>query len=576
MDFRSRYQRELDHLLLAGKSFARVHSQARHLAERSGDPDVERLLEGFAFLSAKVKARIDAGAPDLIHSLTELLAPAQLRPIPSCTILEFKSDPSRCRASVDIPMHTEICSEDVQGIPIRFRITQNLTLLPMTIEHTRMQDCGAGACIVEFTVQGERSLANQVSELGHLDLYIHGSCEQASDLYYAIVSHCHRIEIHGQNTKIELCSPSMQSLGQRLDTPLFPWPVQAWQGQRILAEYFTLPEKFRQIRISDLGHVTKLAPNQRLTFKLFLDISAKTLGPLTNDPIKLHCVPAINLFECDAEPITQNELSVPQRIRATGHDLDQFELYEVKKVTRSLFGQDRRDELPSLFSHFRPPKGPAYVIERRPSSIDQRSDSYLRIVDPGPHKGAQRELMSMELLCSHRQLASKLRLGQINRFSTPVATHIEVCDLRVPTVSSPAPLHDNLQWQLFSLIGAARCARPSKAQLDRLLQAYNHQARVQSAQGQANQQLHDAIVDVTSRSFTGLVRGVPTRGRESTVELQERNLSVGQAFLFGQVLHELLSDTTALHTLHRSRLRLHPSGKTMTLCARGCAHPRLQ
>lgn len=576
MDFRARYQQELDHLLLAGKSFSGVHSQARHLAERSGDPDVERLLEGFAFLSAKVKARIDAGTPQLIHSLCELLSPAQLRPIPSCTIVEFSCDPSRGRAKVDIPIHTEVCSEKIQNLQIRFRTTRPLTLLPMTVKNTELKAQGTRRCKLSLSIQGGRVLSDQIAELGYLDLYLHGGAEQASDLYYALASHCQRIEVHGQDKVVELCDPQMQSLGLCLDTPLLPWPTQVWPGQQILAEYFTLPEKFRQLRLSGLQSLAKLSPSQTLTFIFYLDLDANFLAPLADNPVKLHCVPVINLFQCDAEPITQDGLSAPQRIRATGLDLDQFELYDVKSVTRCVFGEDRRDLLPSLFSSFAPPQGAAYVLERRPSDIDQHSDSYLRITDPDLRSGPRRELISMELLCSHRHLASTLRLGQINQFAHPMATHVGLSDIRVPTLSSPAPLQGELQWQLFSFICAARRARPSKAQLCSLLWAYDHQARLQSAQGQANQQLHDGIVDLSTKAFTGLVAGAPTQGRTTTIDLEDRNLSAGQVFGFGQVLHELLSDSTSLHTLHRSRVRLRPSGKTLTWGAGTRAHPRLQ
>lgn len=571
MDFRALYQKELDHLLVAGQSFSKVHSQARHLAQRSGDPDVERLLEGFAFLSAKVRARIDAGVPQIIHSLTELLAPAQLRPIPSCTMLEFTKDPNQGRDAVTLPAHTQVRSETVQEMSLRFRTTRSLTILPMVIERTQIQASSDRLCKLSVTFRGATTLPKQIADLGYVDFYVHGGCEQASSLYHALVSQCRRIEIHGEDENFVINNPRFIALGVDQGAPLLPWPQQAWQGQQRLAEYFTLPEKFRQFRICELAPLAKLKPSSTLKFVFHLEKDITSIGPLVHDPLRIHCTPAINLFECDGEPITQNCLSAPQGIRAAGHRLDQFELYDLSSVTRTQVGQNRRETLANIFSSFTPPSGSGYLVERRPSQLDQHSDCYLRVIDPNSHDSTQRELISMELRCSNRHLPALLRLGQINRLDQPAPAQIAVRDLRVPTQSSPAPLHEELQWQLLSLICAARCAYPSKEQLRSIMWSYNHQARLHSAQGQANQQLSDAIRSVESHAYTGFVQGSPTRGRACTIELKEQDLSEGQAFIFGQVLHELLSDTVALNTLHRTHLRLHPSGRSFTWCPHNAA-----
>lgn len=576
MDFRARYQKELDHLLLAGQSFSKVHTQARHLAERSGDPDVERLLEGFAFLSAKVQARIDAGAPELIHHLSELLAPAQLRPIPACTMLEFSSDPSLGRELVELPTHTTICSEEVQGLSLKFRTTRPLTILPMVIEHCELQAHSERTCKLVLGLQGTPAMANQLAELGHLDLFVDGGNEQACNLYHAMLSHCERLDVKTTDGQMGIDRPRIQELGFDQDTPLLPWPKQARQGQRTLAEYFTLPEKFRQLRITGLEKLSAFGQSSTLTFVFYLETRAGTLGVVRKNALKLHVSPAINLFHCDAEPITQDCIAGPQRIRAAGHRIDQFELYEAKSLTHTIVGRAQRTRLPALFSSFAPPQGPSYVIERRPSQVDQRSDCFVRVLNPQRSLEAARAVVSMELLCSHRNLPSELRLGQINRFEHPVATQLRVHNLCLPSQSSPAPLHGELQWQLFSLLAAARSARPSIDQLKGLLWSYNHQARLRSNQGQANQQLSDALRSVDTIPFTGLVEGIPTRGMANKIELDEQELSDGQIYLFGRVLHALLSDSVALNTLNRSELHLHPSGRSLTWCPRSRTPPRLQ
>src|SRR5512141_2299308 len=97
--FSKYYQSELAFLRGMGKEFAAAHPElAGLLAERGGDPDVERLLEGFAFLSARIRERLDDAVPELIHDLTEILLPHYLRPVPACTVVEFQPVAGALRA----------------------------------------------------------------------------------------------------------------------------------------------------------------------------------------------------------------------------------------------------------------------------------------------------------------------------------------------------------------------------------------------------------------------------------------------------------------------------------------------
>ena len=87
--FSKHYQSELAYLREMGKAFsAQNPTIAGFLAERGGDPDVARLLEGFAFLTARIRERIDDAVPEVLHGLTELLLPHSLRPVPACSGVE--------------------------------------------------------------------------------------------------------------------------------------------------------------------------------------------------------------------------------------------------------------------------------------------------------------------------------------------------------------------------------------------------------------------------------------------------------------------------------------------------------
>src|SRR5208283_83291 len=135
--FSKYYEAELAYLRELGRAFAQAHpSTAGLLAERSGDPDVERLLEGFAFVAARIRERTDDAVPEVIHGLADLLLPQYLRPIPACTIVEFLPQARALRAAVKVPRGAEVASTPVEGTSCLFRTTQDVTLLPVTLGET--------------------------------------------------------------------------------------------------------------------------------------------------------------------------------------------------------------------------------------------------------------------------------------------------------------------------------------------------------------------------------------------------------------------------------------------------------
>ena len=90
MSFNHYYQSELTALRQLGRRFAeRSPALAPYLGQAGRDPDVERLLEGFAFLTGRLRQKLDDELPELSHSLMQLLWPNYMRPLPAFSILQF-------------------------------------------------------------------------------------------------------------------------------------------------------------------------------------------------------------------------------------------------------------------------------------------------------------------------------------------------------------------------------------------------------------------------------------------------------------------------------------------------------
>ena len=126
------YQEELAFLREMGREFAAAHPTVAHMLESAGaDPDVERLLEGVAFLTGRVRQKLDDEIPELFQSMMSLLWPHYLRPVPSTGVLAFEPLADQLSGVVTVPRGTEVESVPVDGTECRFRTSFDVDLAPL-------------------------------------------------------------------------------------------------------------------------------------------------------------------------------------------------------------------------------------------------------------------------------------------------------------------------------------------------------------------------------------------------------------------------------------------------------------
>ena len=93
------YERELTYFReLSGEFAQRYPKIARRLlldGEQSEDPHVERIIEGFAFLTARIHRKLDDEFPEITEAFLQTLYPHYTQPFPSCTLLQFELNPKR-------------------------------------------------------------------------------------------------------------------------------------------------------------------------------------------------------------------------------------------------------------------------------------------------------------------------------------------------------------------------------------------------------------------------------------------------------------------------------------------------
>ncbi|WP_332878496.1 type VI secretion system baseplate subunit TssF [Massilia sp. S19_KUP03_FR1] len=118
--FAQRYPRTAGNLLIAG--------------ENSKDPHIERLIQSFALLTARVAKRLDSDYPQFTESMLESLYPHHLRPMPSYSIVQLSSAGGADGDTVSVlARRSALLSAPVHGVTCRFETVYDVILLPLAI-----------------------------------------------------------------------------------------------------------------------------------------------------------------------------------------------------------------------------------------------------------------------------------------------------------------------------------------------------------------------------------------------------------------------------------------------------------
>ncbi|MEW8563068.1 MAG: type VI secretion system baseplate subunit TssF, partial [Candidatus Thiodiazotropha sp.] len=320
------YNRELQFMREMGGEFAKAYPK---IASRlsldefeCADPYVERLLEGFSFLAARIQLKIDEEFPRFTQHLMERVFPHYLCPTPSMMVVQFQADmlePSLGDGFL-LPRHSTLRSRLGKGIHTAciYRTAQDVTLWPIEIQSVDYlptpaaiklaaigrQESAKAAIRIRLNTTGEIPF-NRL-DLHRLPLFLTGG-ETGMRAFEAIAGHTLRIV--GRDPESENFASTSHPRPARImgfdeNEALLPYGPRSFQGYRYLAEYYTLPERFMFLELLDLKPVVSACAGNALDLYILLDESDPGLeGSLSEVNFLLYCAPCINLFPKRADRI---------------------------------------------------------------------------------------------------------------------------------------------------------------------------------------------------------------------------------------------------------------------------------
>ena len=484
------YNSELRHVREMAAEFAREFPKIagrlaldRDAKEICPDPYVERLLEGFAFLAARVHLKMDAEFPRFTQTLLETVYPHYLNPVPSMGVIRFDPDPREPGPEDGFLLErgTALRSQ-TDETPCQFRTAHEVRLWPLKISdsryHTRtISELGLpgsleakAALVIRLQTTGDKKFKEL--KMDRLAFFIRGADEIPISIYEQIFARGSHVILQppkGQGAFREILPAStILRLGFREEEALLPRSPRSFEGYRLLKEYFACPQRFLFFELTGLASAVQQCDGE----KLEIIIALRTAEPKLDNRIDansfaLFCTPVINLFPKRLDPILISDRFaefhiVPERTRPID-----FEVFQVQQVVGILakVNEEQRFEPFYLARDNESRLGAYYTIHRVPRVLTAKekkfgavssyagSEVFISLVD-GKVAPFKRQLsqLSITALCTNRHLPIQL---PISVGDTDLATELysPVASIRwyaVPTVPIASTAEGDPSWRIIS------------------------------------------------------------------------------------------------------------------------------
>lgn len=564
MDLKQRFAEELRYLRELGREFAEDNPQlAQFLGDQAGDPDVERLLEGFAFLTAKLGMKIDDDLPELTHPLLQMLWPNYLRPLPSATIIRFTPLPDAISQRQVIPKGTPLFAKPVDGISCQFRTCTDVNLYPLALQevsdaHSRE----ASMMRIDLKVLTEQPLTSMACD--QLDFHLGGDNATALTLYLWLAHYLDSVTLHIDKQSYRLPAKAIGFPGFTAEGALLPYPRNVFDGYRILQEYFVFPQRFHFFSLTQLACLWPEVSATSLRFEFQFSRPMPPDIRLRTSDLHLYCAPAVNLFRHDANPIALDGRSLERRISPSGNRPEAYEIFSVDKVA----GWDAADKerKGDPLRRFTPFESFQHEIEHARG----RTALYFRthIEESHGREGlrhriafvrgdeslyiGEHEAASIELTCSNRDLPQLLGVGDVSLSTEVTPSFATYTNLIAPTRSYRPVLDASLHWTLISNLSLNYLSLLSAEPLKAVIRAYDFAALHDLQQARATRKRLNGIQDAVTTPIDWLMKGQPVRGVQTRLQLdQTAFLCEGELYLFASVLSHFFALYASINSFHR-------------------------
>lgn len=604
------YNRELQHVREMGAEFAREYPK---IAGRLGlegfecaDPYVERLLEGFAYLAARVQLKVDAEFPTFTQHLLQIIYPHYLAPTPSMAIAQFQPDLNEAGLAQGYtiprgtPMRSIVGKDD--RTPCDYRTAHDTQLWPLEIKDAKYYSSTAGLAAIGIgTTQGVRAglritlratagVPLSGLSLDDLTLHLGGADELPGTLYETIFAANNGFVVRAAGTRGAAYSRDRSKVarcGFEDNEALIPYGRRSFQGYRLLQEYFAFPERFLFFTLRDLRSALRSLPGSEFEVVLLFNRAVPWLeGAVSADNFRLFCTPVINLVEKRADRIHLDGTQHEYQIVADRTRPQDFEIYDVTRAEG--FGSGTEPEVTfepfyaSTEATWHGRQKAFFTLRREPRMLSAKqrsqgprssyigSEVFVSLVDAdqAPYSSSLRQL-GLQVVCTNRDLPLHMPIGKgPTDFTVDIGAPLTAIRcIAGPTKPRESSVQGEYAWRLLSHLSLnylsllESSAKEGASALRELLLLYSDTNDV------ASQRQIDGVREIVARPTTGRL---PTADHVSYVRGLEIQLTCEDAafqgqgpFVLGAVLEEFFRRHVALNSFTRLTLKTLNRGEVM-------------
>jgi type VI secretion system protein ImpG len=594
------YNQELAYMREMGAEFAaafpKVAARLALDATEVADPYVERLLEGFSFLSARVRLKLDAEFPRFTQHLLECVYPHYLAPTPSMAIVQFT--PAMTEGSLatgfTVPRGTVLRGQIPRGevTACQFRTAHELTLWPIEIAEARyapfapdlpLNTLGLAEpvqAVLRLRLRAAAPFTFDQLALDRLNLFLAAGDDVALKLYELIL---------GSGLGVFVAPPArpapwfewlgrdaIQPVGFAREQALIPYTTRSFSGYRLLHEYFAFPERFRFVELAGLRKVLARHKGDEIELVIPLARSDGALGALVDKAgFALHCTPAVNLISRHADRIHVSDQQAEHHVVVDRTKPMDFEVYSVEHVVGYSEGLEAEREFRPFYASVdadgtHPAHG-YFTMRREPRALSERqrrdgprtsymgSEVSLSLVDSreAPYSETLRQL-AVDVLVTNRDLPLLMPVGSDRDFSLAISAPVDgIRCLRGPSRPRAAILDGEIPWRLTShlslnyLTVADLDEDQGATALREFLELYADLVDADMPDAISRRQTHGVRrVSVTPRTRRLPAPGpiVFGRGLEIRLTVDETSFAGASAFLLGAVLEQMFARLASMNT----------------------------
>lgn len=602
------YNQELAHVRETAaefaKEFPKIASRLMLDGTECADPYVERLLEGFAFMAARVQLKLDAEFPAFTQHLTEVVFPDYLAPVPAMAVVRFEPDFSdgALLGGVKVPRATILRSELAEGAQTRveFRTAHETTLWPLEVTEARLTAYPPelprqlalppgikGALRLRLRLHGG-ALFSQLP-LDALVFHLADDESVATRLYEHLFGGCLGIAVGaaGKPAHALLEAGALEPVGFGDDEALLPLPQRSVRGYRLLREYAAFPARFLFFRLAGLRAALAGCHSRELELVLLLGrVDAQLENSVDAKHFCLHATPAINLFPKRIDRIHLDERQVDYHLLPDRTRPMDFEIFSLSAVSGFANGVEGERGFRPLYASIdratSASEGEGFYALRREarvkSALQRRlaphryigTEVFLSLVETGNAPfGNDLKQLSVDALCSNRDLPGQMPTGLARGdFSAEISLPVvAIRCLRRPSPPVPPALDGEAAWKLISHLSlnflSLTDTSPTEgaAALRQMLELYGvgpHSPMRKQLEGIRSVRVAPIVRRMPSR-------GPVTMGRGLEIELtcDERSFEGTSPFLLASVLEEFFTRHASINAFTETVLRVPGRGEIM-------------